>query len=78
MTANGTTHTTEEATVYVCDLDMFVQVQVLKESPAVLWLGKLWKQTASRLIGTQVSHSISSRMGETLSVKPTTTSLWLS
>ena len=41
MTANGTSHATEEATVYVCDLDMFVQVQALKESLAVLWLGKL-------------------------------------
>ena len=29
MTATGTTHTTEEATVYVCDLDMFAQVQLL-------------------------------------------------
>ena len=41
MTANGTTHTTEKATVCVCDLGMFVQVQLLKESPAVLSLGKL-------------------------------------
>ena len=29
MTANGTTHTTEEATVSVCDLYMFVHVQLL-------------------------------------------------
>ena len=36
MTVNGTTHTTEKATVHVCDLDMFLQLQVLKESPAVL------------------------------------------
>ena len=28
VTADGTTHTTVEATVYVCDLDMFVQVQL--------------------------------------------------
>ena len=33
MTANGTTPTTEEATAYVCDLDMFGRVQLLKESP---------------------------------------------
>ena len=39
MTANGTTHTTEEATLYVCDLDMSVQVQSFKESPAILSLG---------------------------------------
>ena len=30
MTAHGTTHTTEEASVYLFDLDMFVQVQFLK------------------------------------------------
>ena len=44
MTAIGTTHTTEEATVYVCDLDMFVQVQFLRESPAILSLGKLCEE----------------------------------
>ena len=38
MTANGITHTTEEATVCVCDLDKFVQVQLLKESPELLSL----------------------------------------
>ena len=27
MTASGTTQTTEEATVCVCDVDMFLQVQ---------------------------------------------------
>ena len=32
MTENGTAHTTEEATVCICVVDMFVQVQFLKES----------------------------------------------
>ena len=41
LTANGTTHMTEEATVYVCGLDMIVQVQLLEESSAELSLGKL-------------------------------------
>ena len=36
LTAEGTTHTTEEATENVYGLDMFVQVQLLKDSPAVL------------------------------------------
>ena len=40
MTAHGTTHTTEAATAYVFDLDMFVQNQLLKDSPAVLSLVK--------------------------------------
>ena len=43
MTANGT-HTTEEATENVCDLDKFVQVQSLKESLPVLSLGKLCEE----------------------------------
>ena len=30
MTANGTAHTTEEATEYVYNLDMIVQVQLLR------------------------------------------------
>ena len=41
MSAHGTTHMTEDVTVYVCDLDMFVQDELLKESPVVLSLGKL-------------------------------------
>ena len=44
MTANGTTHTTEEATVHVCDLDVFVQVRLLTTSPAVLSMGKLFRE----------------------------------
>ena len=43
MTAHGTTPTTEEATEHVCDWDI-VQVQLLKESPAVLSLGKLCEE----------------------------------
>ena len=43
-TANGSIHTTEEATVYVYCLDMFVQVQLLKESPAALSLGKVCEE----------------------------------
>ena len=43
-TPSGTTHTTEEPIVSVCDLDMFVQVQVSKESPAVLSLGKMCEE----------------------------------
>ena len=40
ITANGTARTTEEATVHVKDPDMFVTVQLLRDSPAVLYLGK--------------------------------------
>ena len=79
MTANGTTHTTEEATVHVYDLDVFVQFQWLKESLAEL---SVWKDCARRAVfrmnGIQVSHHISSTVGETSNVKTTTSSSWLS
>ena len=41
MTANGEAQTREEATVYVKELDLFVTVMLLEETPAVLSLGKL-------------------------------------
>ena len=41
MTANGQVQTREEATVYVKQLDLFVKVMLLEETPAVLSLGKL-------------------------------------
>ena len=40
-TANGELQTNEEAQVYVHDLDLFVTVQLLEETPAVLSLGEL-------------------------------------
>ena len=41
MTANGEGLTFEEAQIYVHDLGLFVTVQLLDETPAVLSLGKL-------------------------------------
>ena len=41
MTANGEVQTREEATVYVKQLDLFVKVMLLEETPAVLSLGEL-------------------------------------
>ena len=40
MTANGEVQTREEATVYVKQLDLFVEVMLLEETPAVLFLEK--------------------------------------
>ena len=40
MTANGEWQTREEATVYVRELDLFVTVKLLDDTPAVLSLGK--------------------------------------
>ena len=44
VTANGEVHTNEEAQVYVRDLDLFVTVQILDDTPAVLSLGKLCEE----------------------------------
>ena len=41
MTANGEVRTREEATVHVKELDLFVTVLLLEETPAVLSHGKL-------------------------------------
>ena len=41
MTANGEVVTVEEATVYVKELDLFVTVVLLADTPAALSLGKL-------------------------------------
>ena len=41
MTANGEVQTFEEAQIYGHDLGLFLTVQLLNESPAVLSLGKL-------------------------------------
>ena len=41
VTASGEVQTKEEAQIYVHDLDLFVTVQLLEETPAVLSLGKL-------------------------------------
>ena len=41
FTANGEVQTHEEATVYVKELDIFLTMKVLEDTPAVLSLGKL-------------------------------------
>ena len=41
VTANGEVLTKEEARVYVKELDLFVTVMLLEDTPAVLSLGKL-------------------------------------
>ena len=40
-TSNGEVQTHEEATVYVKELDIFMTMKVLENTPAVLSLGKL-------------------------------------
>ena len=43
VTANGVVQTEEEATVYVRELDLFVTVMLLEDTPAVLSLGTLFE-----------------------------------
>ena len=44
ITANGEVQTHEKATVYVKDLDIFLTMKVLENTPAVLSLGKICYQ----------------------------------
>ena len=44
VTANGEVQTNEEAQVYVHDLGLFVTVQLLEDTPAVLPLGTLCEE----------------------------------
>ena len=46
MTANGVVQTREDATENVKELDLFVTVMLLEETPAVLSLGKLCEDYA--------------------------------
>ena len=52
--ANGEVHTHEEAQVFVRDLSLFVTVQLLEETPAVLSLGKLCEDHGYRMSGSAV------------------------
>ena len=53
VTANGEVQRNEEAQVYVYDLALFVTVQLLEDTPAVLSLGKLCEEHTIRLCKTQ-------------------------
>ena len=44
ITTNGEKQTHEEATVYVKELDIFLNMKVLDNTPAVLSLGKLFDE----------------------------------
>ena len=58
IAANGSIATTEETTVYVKDLDMFIKVQSLEDSLAVLSLGRIMRRTRVflRLEGRRFTH----------------------
>ena len=79
ITANGEVQTREEATVYVKQLDLFVKVMLLEETPAVLSLGKLCEGHGYTYPTEQQSkNNISSkRARESIAIHPTMYHLWI-
>ena len=59
ITANGEVQTHEEATVYVKELDIFLTMNVLENTPAVLSLGKLCDEKRVFLRMDQLSKTTS-------------------
>ena len=60
-TANGEVQTQEEATVYVKELEKFLTMKVLENTPAVSSLGKLCEKTDIPTNGSMVKTHISLR-----------------
>ena len=58
ITSNGEVQTHEEATVYVKELDIFLTMKVLEDTPAVLSPGKLCDEHGYRWINGQKPHLI--------------------
>ena len=59
ITANGEVQTHEEAIVYVKELDIFLTMKVLENTPVVLSLGKLSMKTGIPMNGSMVKNHIS-------------------
>ena len=59
MTANGEVQTREEATVFVKQLNLFVKVMLLEETPAFLSLGKLCEDLGYTTTGPAVKNHMS-------------------
>ena len=74
MTANGEVQTREEATVYVKQLDLFVNVVLLEETPTVLSLEKLCEDHGYiyHWISGQEPHLIRNGIGLSASSSSTT------
>ena len=59
ITANGEVQTHEEAIVYVKELDIFLTMEALENTPAALSLGKFAMKTGIPTNGAMVKHHIS-------------------
>ena len=62
ITANGSVDTTEEVTFFLKEMDMFVPVQLLEDTPVVLSLGKLFEENGIHTSGTKVKTPILSKI----------------
>ena len=62
MTAIGDVQTREEATVYVKELNLFMTVMLLEETPAVLLLGSSARIMGILITGPAVKNHISPKM----------------
>ena len=77
MTANVEVQTREEATVCVTQLNLFVKVMLLEETPAVLSLEKLCEDQWYTYHWTSIKNHISSEMArELIALYPTMYHLW--
>ena len=63
IAANGEEQTHEEAIVYVKELDMFLTMKVLDNTPAVLSLGKLCDENGYSYEWINVKNHISLKTG---------------
>ena len=75
ITANGEVQTHEEATVYVKELDIFLTMKVLENTPAVLSLGFAMK-TDILMNGSMVKNHISFKTGFGFATRRTSFLLW--
>ena len=77
MTANGEVQTREQATVHVKQLDLFVKVMLLEETPAVLSVGKLCEDHGHTYHWTSCQKPHLIRMARDLiAIYPTMCHLW--
>ena len=63
ITANGEVQTHEEAIVYVKELDKFLTMKVVDNTPVVLSLGKLCDENGIPANGSMVKNHISLKTG---------------
>ena len=77
ITATGEVQTREEATVYVKELEIFLTMQVLENTPAVLSLGKLCDENGYSYEWSMVKNHISLKTGSGFhAIRRTSFLLW--